>query len=120
MFCKYCGKEIEDNSLFCGYCGKKVENVQQEKRQELEENEPLNSPSGNINTHEDFKDKSDKAAEESEPTDVSLNKQDNKKSNSIFKPILVVGILVLATFLIFKFLIITKTDLQKYADTYLL
>jgi len=24
MFCKYCGKEISDNSIFCTYCGKQV------------------------------------------------------------------------------------------------
>jgi len=24
MFCKYCGKEIEDNSAFCKYCGKSL------------------------------------------------------------------------------------------------
>ncbi len=21
MYCKYCGKEIDDNSAYCGYCG---------------------------------------------------------------------------------------------------
>ena len=24
MFCKYCGKEIEDNAKFCAHCGKKL------------------------------------------------------------------------------------------------
>lgn len=24
MFCKFCGKEIDDNSIFCKYCGKKL------------------------------------------------------------------------------------------------
>ncbi len=24
MFCKYCGKEIDDNAVFCKYCGKKL------------------------------------------------------------------------------------------------
>lgn len=25
MFCRYCGKEIEDNAKFCNFCGKKIE-----------------------------------------------------------------------------------------------
>lgn len=25
MFCRFCGKEIEDNSKFCNYCGNKLE-----------------------------------------------------------------------------------------------
>ena len=25
MFCPYCKKEIEDDSLFCSYCGEKIE-----------------------------------------------------------------------------------------------
>lgn len=24
MFCRYCGRQIEDSSLFCTYCGKKL------------------------------------------------------------------------------------------------
>ena len=35
MFCKYCGKEIDDDSIYCGYCGKRVKgeenNTQEEK-----------------------------------------------------------------------------------------
>ena len=25
MFCRYCGKEIEEDSCFCKYCGKNIE-----------------------------------------------------------------------------------------------
>ena len=28
MYCKYCGKEIEDNSSFCNHCGKPLGNNQ--------------------------------------------------------------------------------------------
>lgn len=24
MFCKYCGKKIDDDSVFCRFCGKKI------------------------------------------------------------------------------------------------
>ena len=26
MYCKFCGKELEENSKFCNYCGKQLEN----------------------------------------------------------------------------------------------
>lgn len=26
MYCRFCGKEIKDDSVFCSYCGKQVEN----------------------------------------------------------------------------------------------
>ena len=25
MYCKFCGKELEENSKFCNYCGKQLE-----------------------------------------------------------------------------------------------
>lgn len=28
MYCKHCGKEIDDNSSFCKYCGKKLVEIQ--------------------------------------------------------------------------------------------
>ncbi len=36
MFCRYCGNEIEDDSVFCTKCGKKLvdemsENIQENK-----------------------------------------------------------------------------------------
>lgn len=31
MFCKYCGKEIDDNSKFCQYCGKVLEELSSKK-----------------------------------------------------------------------------------------
>ena len=31
MFCKYCGKEIDDNSKFCQYCGKALEEQSSKK-----------------------------------------------------------------------------------------
>lgn len=24
MYCKYCGKKIDDDSLFCQYCGRRI------------------------------------------------------------------------------------------------
>lgn len=24
MYCKYCGKKIDDDSIFCSYCGKNI------------------------------------------------------------------------------------------------
>ena len=30
MYCKHCGKEIDDNSTFCKYCGKSQGNTQKE------------------------------------------------------------------------------------------
>ena len=31
MYCKKCGKQIEDNSLFCKYCGNKTQPINQNK-----------------------------------------------------------------------------------------
>ncbi len=28
MFCRYCGKEIEDDSVFCRYCGRELKKDQ--------------------------------------------------------------------------------------------
>lgn len=28
MYCKHCGKSIDDNSVFCTYCGKPVQTLQ--------------------------------------------------------------------------------------------
>lgn len=34
MFCKYCGKEINNDSVFCRYCGKQVnESIKLSKKQ---------------------------------------------------------------------------------------
>lgn len=77
-------------------------------KQELENNNNINSV--------DFNEKSNKASE-LELSNISFKGQNNKKNSSYYKLILVVGISVLAIFMIFKFLVITKTDLQKYADT---
>lgn len=35
MFCKYCGKEIDDNSKFCQYCGKALEELSSSKKLKL-------------------------------------------------------------------------------------
>lgn len=32
MFCKYCGKEHEEDALFCAYCGEPITEHQQEKK----------------------------------------------------------------------------------------
>lgn len=39
MFCKYCGKEIRDDSVFCPFCGK--EQIQQPQAQSQQEKEDL-------------------------------------------------------------------------------
>ena len=48
MYCRYCGEQIEDDSIFCRYCGKKVNGYQsvnhqflnlfKGKRQQVEDN----------------------------------------------------------------------------------
>ena len=35
MFCKYCGNEIEDNSIFCSKCGKSVRETEIEIKTEI-------------------------------------------------------------------------------------
>ena len=46
MFCKYCGKEIEDNSRFCAYCGQQQDIVSAPDPDALEKKN--NSLSGEI------------------------------------------------------------------------
>ena len=29
LFCKYCGNEIQNNSLFCRVCGNKINNAEE-------------------------------------------------------------------------------------------
>lgn len=41
MFCKYCGKEIEDGSTFCPYCGQRLDEEVKEKPVVEEKKEPV-------------------------------------------------------------------------------
>ena len=42
MFCKKCGKKIDDDSVFCSYCGEKlVLDLQEEKSPKALEQAPL-------------------------------------------------------------------------------
>lgn len=54
MICKYCGKQIEDNSKFCPYCGKELSSTSTDKFEkvtanssQMTENESLQKPDEN-------------------------------------------------------------------------
>lgn len=36
MYCKYCGKQIADDSMYCQYCGKKIDNPQEVSKPRFE------------------------------------------------------------------------------------
>lgn len=36
MYCKNCGKEIEENSVFCEFCGQKIEGENPEKKEDTQ------------------------------------------------------------------------------------
>ena len=40
MFCKYCGKQIEDDSRFCKYCGKDVSEIVSHSTNNVEDKRP--------------------------------------------------------------------------------
>ena len=50
MFCKKCGKELEDNVRFCNYCGAEVESKVVDFNEAVGNNKPDNSyaNAGNI------------------------------------------------------------------------
>lgn len=37
MYCKYCGKEISEDSRFCNYCGKALQEVGEKGEKEYEQ-----------------------------------------------------------------------------------
>lgn len=41
MFCKYCGKKIDDDSVFCMFCGKKVNGHKVKENDYGETHEPV-------------------------------------------------------------------------------
>ena len=43
MFCKKCGKELEDNVRFCNYCGAEVESKVVDFNEAVGNNKPDNS-----------------------------------------------------------------------------
>lgn len=43
MFCKKCGKELEDNVRFCNYCGTEVENKVVDFNEAADNNKPDNN-----------------------------------------------------------------------------
>ena len=45
MICKYCNREIEDDSIFCRFCGEKVARTRK-KKEEIKVPEPKQLPSG--------------------------------------------------------------------------
>ena len=50
MFCKKCGKELEDNVRFCNYCGTEVESNVVEFKGAFGDKEPENSESSELAT----------------------------------------------------------------------
>lgn len=63
MYCKYCGKLIENNSKFCKYCGKKLDNALLSE-QKLNTDDSLHEKS-NLITNEYVNDSSDAGNTES-------------------------------------------------------
>lgn len=50
MFCKNCGKEIEDKAVFCPYCGVMTENNMKDGSNNYRENQNINyNSNGNYN-----------------------------------------------------------------------
>ena len=48
MFCKFCGKKIEDNSRFCNYCGKSLEENSSDKVADSNNNQSKKSGCGSF------------------------------------------------------------------------
>ena len=36
MYCRYCGKQIADDSKYCNYCGKCLDHVEMQKIEKVE------------------------------------------------------------------------------------
>lgn len=79
MYCKYCGKLIEDNSKFCKYCGKKLDNALLSE-QKLNTDDSLHEKS-NLITNEYVNDSSDAGNTESKK---QLRDKINKNSPHAF------------------------------------
>ena len=54
MFCKYCGKRIDDDSIFCNFCGKKLSRQEEKEYKETHElvkqNGTYTAPDGKVYT----------------------------------------------------------------------
>lgn len=76
MFCKKCGKELEDNVHFCNYCGTDVESNVVEFKGAFGDKEPENSESSEPQYNYEYvspEQVSQKAVEEPVEKDVTIN-----------------------------------------------
>lgn len=76
MFCKKCGKELEDNVRFCNYCGTEVESNVVEFKGAFGDKEPENSESSEPQYNYEYvspEQVSQKAVEEPVEKDVTIN-----------------------------------------------
>ncbi len=51
MFCKKCGKELEDNVRFCNYCGTEVENKVVDFNEAAGNNKPDNNYANGVDSN---------------------------------------------------------------------
>ena len=71
MFCKFCGKNIDDDSVFCSYCGKKLikESTITDSISKIESNEEVDTTT---------KIKSNEETDTSQENDIENSNPDKK------------------------------------------
>lgn len=62
MFCKYCGKKVDNDAVFCPYCGKRIENVEEKHNEDesIEIKTNISIPKHDYNKPKKFKPKVDR------------------------------------------------------------
>lgn len=117
MFCRHCGKEINDNSKFCGFCGKSVEKSSSKKISLVKDEDIvyLDSDDDTEFSDYDFDDVDNFNYEDD--FNYNKNQNNNKKNNNKLIAILSCIILVLVMiFIVFKLNIFDKINNQPVAS----
>lgn len=94
MYCKYCGKEISDNSDFCPYCGKKIKNENNYNSKVKQTNEK------SINEDEGIKGSEVKKEFGGINNIIRTKVQIDKKTKKKLVPLLVLSTIIIATLIV--------------------
>ena len=105
MYCKYCGKEIANDSVFCQFCGKNlIESISDNK--EIESHDDLNLSSENETHNVGTEDKTQEViikTKEDSPLHVEISKKKENHSSTIANEIIgnlkMIGLAVILTIL---------------------
>lgn len=104
MFCQYCGRQIDDDSIFCAYCGKKIS----EEGVKSKEEKPQPNPSTPVSPSISMVETPTTKGQQSTKIDTQQEKPKRKKLAKIF--IIIISIPILFFLLILLIGIFSGND----------